>query len=106
MRFDSAQHGDVVQFEHPEWRPLTALLGEHHAECFMWMHEVRLADGTAVHAYKHVRTRRYLHLAFDGRAFAYLGAACYLRMEAAGLAVLRVVPQREWPARSTSAAPC
>lgn len=103
MRFDSAQRGDVVQFEHPEWRPLTALLGEHLAEHFMWMHEIRLADGTAVHAYKHVHTRRYLHLAFDGRAFAYLGDA-YLRIET-WLAVMRVVPCRECPARSTSEVP-
>jgi hypothetical protein len=66
--------------------------------------EIRLADGTVVHAYKHVRTRRYLHLALDGRAYAYLGAA-YLRIETS-LAVMRVVPQREWSARSTSAAPC
>jgi hypothetical protein len=104
MRFGPAQHGDVMQFERPEWRPLTTLLGEHLAECFMWMHEIRLADGTAIHAYKHARTRRYLHLAFDGRAFVYLGAA-YLRIETR-LAVMRVVPQRESPARSTSVAPC
>ncbi len=100
MRSNSAQRGDVVQFECPEWRPLTALLGEHLTECFMWMHEIRLADGTAVHAYKHVRTRRHLHLALDGRAFAYLGDA-YLRIET-WPAVMRVVPQREWPARPTS----
>ena len=104
MRFDSAQRGDIVQFERPEWRPLTALLSEHIAECFMWMHEIRLDDGTAVHAYKHVRTRRYLYLAFDGHAFACLGDA-YLRIET-WLAVMCVVPQGEWPTRSTSDAPC
>jgi hypothetical protein len=104
MRFDSAQRGDVVQFEHPEWRPLATLLGEHLAARFMWMHEIRLADGTAVHAYKHVRTRRYLHLAFDGRAFAYLGDA-YLQIETC-LGVMRVVPHREWRARLTPGEPC
>jgi hypothetical protein len=30
---------------------------------------VRLADGAVVQAYKHVSTRRHLHLAGDGRAF-------------------------------------
>ena len=33
------------------------------------MHEERLADGTAVHAYKHIFTRRYLYLTADRRAF-------------------------------------
>jgi hypothetical protein len=33
----------------------------------MWMFEVRLSDGTPLHAYKHIDTRRYLHLASDGR---------------------------------------
>jgi hypothetical protein len=37
----------------------------------MWMHEIQLADGSKIHAYKHSVTRRYLHLAADGRAFDY-----------------------------------
>jgi hypothetical protein len=34
------------------------------------MHEVELTDGTSLHAYKHIDTRRYVHLASDGTAFA------------------------------------
>jgi hypothetical protein len=33
------------------------------------MHSVRLDDDAVVHAYKHLSTRRYCHLAEDGRAF-------------------------------------
>jgi hypothetical protein len=37
----------------------------------MWMHDVALDDGTIVNAYKHRWTRRYIHLANDGRTFFY-----------------------------------
>lgn len=37
----------------------------------MWMFEVELTDGTALQAYKHIDTRRYVHLAPDGAAFAF-----------------------------------
>lgn len=57
------RHGD------PEWKPLVAAVGERLAEGFMWMHADELDDGSPVHAYKHIHTRRYLHLAEDGRAF-------------------------------------
>jgi hypothetical protein len=43
----------------------------------MWMHEIRLDDGTRIDAYKHTTTRRYLHLSDDGRAFDYLGDGGY-----------------------------
>jgi hypothetical protein len=65
--------GTMRQSECPVWRPLLDLVGERLVEWFMWMHEIELADGSAVHAYKHVATRRYLHLSEDGRAFAYRG---------------------------------
>jgi hypothetical protein len=51
----------------PEWQPLLDAVGEEIAANFMWMFEVRLSDGTPLHAYKHIDTRRYLHLASDGR---------------------------------------
>lgn len=61
--------GVVVQAESPDWAPLEAALGDVIGEWFMWMHEIRLADGLRLHAYKHVTTRRYLHLASHGFAF-------------------------------------
>jgi hypothetical protein len=36
----------------------------------MWMNELVLSDGTRVHAYKSIATRRYLHVGVDGRVFA------------------------------------
>ena len=61
----------MVQGDRPEWRPLIDLVGERVTGDFMWMFEVELADGRALHAYKHVDTRCYIHLALDGQAFVY-----------------------------------
>jgi len=63
--------GDVVQFDEPEWAPLLATVGEQLVGDFMWMHEVELDDGTHIHAYKHIDTRRYIHLDGAGRAYVY-----------------------------------
>jgi hypothetical protein len=38
---------------------------------FMWMGEIRLENGTAVHAYKHKTTRCYVHLDGERRAHVY-----------------------------------
>jgi hypothetical protein len=40
-------------------------------EDFMWMFEVELESGLRLHAYKHIETRKYLHLDKEGRAFVY-----------------------------------
>ena len=61
----------MLDTERPVWQPLLDLIGVQLVEWFMWMFEIELADGTRVHAYKHVSTRRYFHLGEDGRAFAY-----------------------------------
>jgi hypothetical protein len=53
----------------PTWEPLLGLVGNELVTGFMWMHAVELDDGAEVHAYKAIATRRYLHLAADGRAF-------------------------------------
>ena len=45
----------------------------------MWMHENRLADGSALHADKHIHTRRYLYLTEDGRAFEYAPCGTYVQ---------------------------
>ncbi len=67
----------IYQFQHPDWEPLLGLAGAELARWFMWMGELRLSDGTRVHGYKHVETRRYLHLSPDGRAFEYLVPASF-----------------------------
>ena len=64
--------GDVVGYERPDWEPLVQLLGRNLSSWFMWMFEVELTDETSLHAYKHVTTRRYLHLDATGRAFDYV----------------------------------
>jgi hypothetical protein len=69
--------GRGTQGEHPNWAPLLELAGPVLVRWFMWMYEVALADGTPVQAYKHVATRRYLHLASPERAFAYVGRQRY-----------------------------
>jgi hypothetical protein len=77
MPSDRTLHGTLRQCEQPVWQPLLDLVGAELAEWFMWMHEIELADGSAVHAYKHVATRRYFHLTEDGRAFFYRSEAKY-----------------------------
>jgi hypothetical protein len=71
MAKDDSVSGELVQYDVPDWQPLYGLIGIELADWFMWMHEIELADGARVHAYKHISTRRYFHLAHDGRAFAY-----------------------------------
>ncbi len=62
-----------LQFDVPTWEPLREAVGMRLADGFMWMQEQTLPDGTAVQAYKHIHTRRYLYLADGARAFE---AAC------------------------------
>jgi hypothetical protein len=69
--------GELGQGDHPSWEPLEAMVGEVLAAEFMWMFQVDLADGTVVQAYKHIFTRRYLHLAQDGRTFAFTSSNRY-----------------------------
>lgn len=69
--------GQLRQHEQPEWKPLVRLLGDELAPWFMWMCEVELADGGRIQAYKHVATRRYVHLADDGRALVHAANGTY-----------------------------
>lgn len=69
MKTVAVTSGKFVQCEQPEWRPLCGAVGDRLAGQFMWMAEIELDDGTRVHAYKHVQTRRYLHLDMHGRIF-------------------------------------
>ncbi len=83
--------GTVVQAETPSWAALEAAVGVVLAPGFMWMFEIRLADGTRVDAYKHVASRRYLYLGEDARALTYRGECGYVRtdLEQAVAEVLR-----------------
>jgi hypothetical protein len=69
--------GTTIHSDEPNWRPLVDLIGTDLAEWFMWMFDLELDDGVRVHAYKHIATRSYLHLAEDGRAFVYAGDERY-----------------------------
>jgi hypothetical protein len=62
--------GQMTRTDSPNWEPLLHLARVYVAE-FMWMFEAELEGGVRIHAYKHVITRRYLHLSVDGRAFVY-----------------------------------
>ena len=65
--------GELCPFDdEPDWQPLLDVVGVELAHWFMWMGGIKLEDGGYVHPYKHRATRRYLHLAQDGRAFAYV----------------------------------
>jgi hypothetical protein len=74
---DKTITGEMGQGERPNWEPLEAMVGETLAGEFMWMFQVDLSDGTAVHAYKHIFTRRYLHLGEDGRTLAFTSSHRY-----------------------------
>ena len=73
--------GRLSQFELPDWAPLEALVSVRIARFFMWMNEVELDDGTLLQAYKHVATRRYLHLDEEGRTFGYVSRGRYLEID-------------------------
>jgi len=73
--------GTLSQYVDPHWEPLHDLVGVDLAGWFMWMFEIELADQSRVQAYKHVSTRRYFHLAEDGRAFAYKGEGRYVEID-------------------------
>ena len=62
------RHGGV-----PDWQPLLDLVGEETTGWFMWMFDAELADGRILNAYKHVDTRRYLHIAPEGKTYLYVG---------------------------------
>jgi hypothetical protein len=83
MNRDASIAGRLIQYKRPDWAPLEAVIGDELPGWFMWMHEIELADGSHVHAYKHWHTRRYLHLTSDGRAFIYEPSAHYHQVDLA-----------------------
>jgi len=81
MFSDQYLAGELHQYDAPDWQPLYDLIGVHLADWFMWMHEVELENGLHLHAYKHITTRRYFHLAADGAAFIYLSGGSYREID-------------------------
>jgi hypothetical protein len=63
--------GTLTQCDTPYWKPLEDTVGCDLAGDFMWMCEVTLEDGRRLQAYKHIYTRRSVHLDADGQAFVY-----------------------------------
>jgi hypothetical protein len=88
--------GRTVQYESPEWQPLLDFAPEH-IDDFMWMHEVELERNHRVHAFKHIWTRRYIHLDHEGRAFAYCGDDLYQEVDPLDLLALVLWKDREGP---------
>jgi hypothetical protein len=71
MERSTVRRGRITEWETPNWRPLAGLVGEPVVADFMWMFQVELSDGSSLQAYKHIDTRRYIHLDDQGSAFAY-----------------------------------
>ena len=75
-------HGRRSKVDMPSWEPLIDLVGLRLVGEFMWMLEIVLEDDSTLHAYKHIETRRYLHLHEDGgRAFACVDAERYREID-------------------------
>jgi len=87
--------GRATQGERPEWRPLLDAVGERVTGDFMWMYEVELVDGTHLQVYKHVDTRRSVHLAADGSAYYYAPPGRYVPI-AAGDVLAEVFRDLPW----------
>jgi hypothetical protein len=88
--------GRYLPVDVPEWEPLLNFAPDH-VDDFMWMGTIQLTDGTRLQAYKHYWTRRYLHLAEDGRAFVFVPKTRYEEVNPPWLLmrVLRAEPDPE-----------
>jgi hypothetical protein len=86
--------GEATQGDRPDWEPLVDAVGGRVASDFMWMYEVELSDGRSLQVYKHVDTRRSVHLAADGQAYYYEPPDRYVPISAAQVfaAVFRTLP--------------
>lgn len=92
MATDDGIRGKLVQYEEPTWEPLLNLLGAERVGEFMWMHEVALDTGERVHAYKHIDTRRYIHLSDAGKTYTCVDRERYGPMPAFEAAELTLPP--------------
>jgi hypothetical protein len=98
MATDDRIRGRLVQYEEPTWEPLLNLLGAELVGDFMWMHEVALDTGDRVHAYKHIDTRRCIHLSDTGKTYAYLNRKRYTPRDAEATAALAEPARRPFGA--------
>lgn len=95
MATDDRIRGTLVQYEEPTWEPLLNLLGAERVADFMWMHEIALVTGERVHAYKHIDTRRYIHLSDAGKTYTYIDRERYTPIPAFE-AVELALPPEDW----------
>jgi hypothetical protein len=75
--------GATTQGREPRWEPLVRAVGEALTGTFMWMYEIHTTDRKRIQAYKHIFTRRYLHLDCRPCAWEYfevLGEDRYVRV--------------------------
>lgn len=75
-RIKERLRGSELSGPRPDWRPLLDFAPDEVPD-FMWMFRDILEDGTVVEAYKHVSTRRYLHLDASGRSYVPVGESSY-----------------------------
>lgn len=71
--------GDLSSGDAIDWEPLLRLAGGDLTVVanFMWMFEIQLDDDVSLQAYKHWRTRRYLHLGPRAEAFLFVAPKRY-----------------------------
>jgi hypothetical protein len=74
--------------EHMDWTPLQAVLPDEALGEWMWMHVAEAGDGTLVHHYKHVSTRRYLRLDHDGHVYSETNTGLLTRLPPCGGSML------------------
>jgi hypothetical protein len=67
--------------ETPDWGPLENLALEHCCD-FMWMFTVEGEHGRRIQVYKHIWTRRYIHLDGTGAAFVFRDDGRYQQVDA------------------------
>lgn len=101
MEIGPALESTMLDSDKLDWAPLEDLVGLELACRFMWMFAVRLADGSRLHAYKDRVTRRYLHLALDGRAFVYTARGMYREVDRE-TAIEKVYEERRYAQLSES----
>lgn len=77
MRATDLLTGKPSDRREPHWQPLLNFL----AGPFMWMFEVKCKDGRTLQAYKHSRTRRYLHIDEDCNVFVFVDKDRYQQVE-------------------------
>jgi hypothetical protein len=73
--------GQSTSGDTPDWVPLENLALEHCCD-FMWMFTVEAEHGRRIQAYKHIWTRRYIHLDGTGAAFVFRRDGRYQQVDA------------------------